>query len=284
MVDRVLVVGGGSSGSPVPTSWPKRATGSPWSLRFRGGTVPPGWRPGCWPRSPRRIRRGGAHLLLLAGVAPGRTSPRAWSTTPGSTSAMTSPARSPWRWTRRTGPPSTSSWPTSTRWVRGPPPLGHGVPGAGALADPRAAWGIEVPGDHQVDNRALLGALVVACPAPGGDDRGLGGRAGPRSGGQPAAGRTVSGDCVLLAAGAATAAIGGLRRRAASDPAGQGPHRPAGRHRGGARPVPHRAGAGARPFDLPRPPTRRVHGGRGHHGGAGNGHRRSKPVPSTNCS
>ena len=66
---------------------------------------------------------------------------------------------------RPTGPASTTSSPTSTRsaWT----------PTAGAPSECRALvpalspalrGGIEVPGDHHVDNRALLGALVRGLP------------------------------------------------------------------------------------------------------------------------
>ena len=97
----------------------------------------------------------------------------------------------------------------------------------------------------------------------------------PRSVGQPAEGAaSVSGDRVLLAAGAATAAIGGLTG------AGLPPIRPVKGHivrlgapPGRLRPVaaPCAALVHGR-SDLPRPPARRDGGGRGHHGGEGNGH------------
>jgi glycine oxidase len=76
---------------------------------------------------------------------------------------------------------------------------------------PGLSGGIEVPGDHQVDNRALLGALVAAS-------RGAGVEFVAASvvamGAGPAVtlsnGETLGADCVLLAAGVGTAAIDGV--------------------------------------------------------------------------
>ncbi len=78
---------------------------------------------------------------------------------------------------------------------------------------PSLRGGIEVPGDHQVDNRALLAALVAACRANGVDF-------------VPAAVREVAGgpgvvlddarrleaDTVVLAAGTGVASVAGLTR------------------------------------------------------------------------
>jgi glycine oxidase len=81
---------------------------------------------------------------------------------------------------------------------------------------PGVRGGIEVPGDHQVDNRALLGALLVACA-----EAGVGfveewveavgsGPEGPVPSVDLSDGTRLQADCVLLAAGAATPHIGGL--------------------------------------------------------------------------
>jgi glycine oxidase len=77
---------------------------------------------------------------------------------------------------------------------------------------PALRGGIEVPGDHRVDNRALLGALVAACRA-GGVAFELATVAalepGPRL--VLADGRRLGADHVVLAAGTGVAAIDGLR-------------------------------------------------------------------------
>jgi glycine oxidase len=79
---------------------------------------------------------------------------------------------------------------------------------------PGLCGGIEVPGDHQVDNRALLGALVAASRGAGvafvaASAVALGaGRAGPTV--TVSNGETLESDCVLLAAGIGTAAIDGV--------------------------------------------------------------------------
>ena len=80
--------------------------------------------------------------------------------------------------------------------------------------------GIEVPGDHHVDNRALLGALVQACRAKGvrfvaGTVEGVSpGRPGPGVDAGPGVelsdGSRLGSDYVLLAAGTGTPHIGGL--------------------------------------------------------------------------
>jgi glycine oxidase len=76
---------------------------------------------------------------------------------------------------------------------------------------PALRGGIDVPGDHQVDNRALLGALVVACHRAGVEMiEDSVAALGPGPSVSLQGGATVSGDRVLLAAGVATAAIGGL--------------------------------------------------------------------------
>jgi glycine oxidase len=91
---------------------------------------------------------------------------------------------------------------------------------------PTLRGGIEVPGDHHVDNRALLGALVAACRATGvqfvrdtvravgGGE--VGGYAISAGGPAPtptvelSGGNRLGADYVLLAAGAGTPHIGGL--------------------------------------------------------------------------
>jgi glycine oxidase len=86
---------------------------------------------------------------------------------------------------------------------------------------PALCGGIEVPGDHQVDNRALLGALVEAGRRAGvrfvrGLVRGVTdgpathSAAGPAVGVLLADGTTLAADAVLLAAGVATTEIAGL--------------------------------------------------------------------------
>jgi glycine oxidase len=82
---------------------------------------------------------------------------------------------------------------------------------------PGLRGGIEVPGDHHVDNRALLGALVAACRAGGVEFVPLAALAlhqgSPGSPGPTAAlsdGSRLGSDVVLLAAGTGTAHIGGL--------------------------------------------------------------------------
>jgi glycine oxidase len=76
---------------------------------------------------------------------------------------------------------------------------------------PSLRGGIDVPGDHQVDNRALLGALVAACRAAGvtfelGTVAAVG--AGPEL--VLADGRRLRPDHVVLAAGVGLADIAGL--------------------------------------------------------------------------
>jgi glycine oxidase len=82
---------------------------------------------------------------------------------------------------------------------------------------PMLRGGIEVPGDHHVDNRALLGALVQACRVhavqfvPQTVEAVLsdsGGPAGP--GVQLCDGSRLDSDLILLAAGTGTPHIGGL--------------------------------------------------------------------------
>jgi glycine oxidase len=79
---------------------------------------------------------------------------------------------------------------------------------------PALRGGIEVPGDHHVDNRALLGALVAACRASGVEFVPLVAVAlAPGSPGPTTAlsdGSRLGSDVVLLAAGTGTAQIGGL--------------------------------------------------------------------------
>ena len=77
---------------------------------------------------------------------------------------------------------------------------------------PALRGGIEVPGDHQVDNRALLGALAEACRAGGvtfvEGTRGRARATGPRSSWRTAAASAP--DHVVLAAGTGLPAIDGL--------------------------------------------------------------------------
>ncbi len=86
---------------------------------------------------------------------------------------------------------------------------------------PMVCGGIEVPGDHHVDNRALLGALVAACAATGvafvtQTVRAVEGRGAVSNG--PTVllsdGVRLDADHILLAAGVGTAHIGGLEQAA----------------------------------------------------------------------
>ena len=143
---------------------------------------------------------------------------------------------------------------------------------------PTLRGGIEVPGDHHVDNRALLGALVAACRAGGVEFVPRAALAlDPGSPGPTAVlsdGSRLGSDVVLLAAGTGTAHIGGL------ESAGLPTIRPVKGHILRLGPAPGApllgrtvARAGARPLHLPRPPARRDPGGRGDHGGARRRHR-----------
>ncbi|HEX2050480.1 MAG TPA: glycine oxidase ThiO [Actinomycetota bacterium] len=82
-----------------------------------------------------------------------------------------------------------------------------------ALA-PRVRGGILVPGDHQVDNRALAGALLDACVRAGVDVRRERVDALETSGGRAAGVRTPDGGveagAVVLAAGAWSGAVAGV--------------------------------------------------------------------------
>jgi glycine oxidase len=76
---------------------------------------------------------------------------------------------------------------------------------------PAVRGGTEVPGDHQVDNRALLGALEAACRMQGvafDESRALGVSPGP--GVLLEDGRRSSAELVVLAAGVGVAALSGL--------------------------------------------------------------------------
>ncbi len=80
---------------------------------------------------------------------------------------------------------------------------------------PTVCGGIEVPGDHHVDNRALLGALVAACTAAGVAFEAETVRA--LEGGPTVLlsdGRRIGAHHVLLAAGVGTPHIGGLEEAA----------------------------------------------------------------------
>jgi glycine oxidase len=76
---------------------------------------------------------------------------------------------------------------------------------------PSLRGGVEVPGDHQVDNRALLGALVEACRGAGVGV--LAGAVSAVAAGPElvlADGRRLGSDLVVLAAGTGLASIRGL--------------------------------------------------------------------------
>ncbi len=76
---------------------------------------------------------------------------------------------------------------------------------------PSVRGGIEVPGDHAVDNRALLGALVAACRTGGvAFSEGRVAVLGPGPALVLADGRRVGTDHVVLAAGTGLPGIGGL--------------------------------------------------------------------------
>jgi glycine oxidase len=85
---------------------------------------------------------------------------------------------------------------------------------------PTLRGGIEVPGDHHVDNRALLGALVQACRTkavrfvPLTVEVVAAGGSGPTGGSGPSVdlsdGSRLGSDYLLLAAGTGTPHIGGL--------------------------------------------------------------------------
>ena len=113
---------------------------------------------------------------------------------------------------RPTAPASTTSSPTSTRSASKPTAA---APASAArlvpALSPALRGGIEVPGDHHVDNRALLGALVEACRRGGvtfveGTVAAL--AAGPEL--VLADGRRLRPDHVVLAAGTGLRAIDGL--------------------------------------------------------------------------
>ena len=147
---------------------------------------------------------------------------------------------------------------------------------------PTVCGGIEVPGDHHVDNRALLGALVAACAATGVSFVGQTVRCGRR--------RTDRAPLRRRPARRRSRPPGGRRRypahrrprrgRTARDPPRQGPHPAAGtrRRRRGRSPAaqPHGAGPRARAFDLPRPPPRQHARRGGHHGGEGDRRHRAR--------
>ena len=113
---------------------------------------------------------------------------------------------------RPTAPASTTFSPTSTRWDSrrtgaAPATCRRLVP---ALS-PALRGGIEVPGDHQVDNRALLGALAEACRRDGVTF--VEGRVAALEDGPAlvlADGRRLRSDHVVLAAGTGLPAIDGL--------------------------------------------------------------------------
>jgi glycine oxidase len=76
---------------------------------------------------------------------------------------------------------------------------------------PALRGGMEVPGDHQVDNRALLAALLQACRLAGVTfEAGTVSEVAPGPAVVLADGRRVRADHVLLAAGTGLASIGGL--------------------------------------------------------------------------
>ena len=76
---------------------------------------------------------------------------------------------------------------------------------------PAVRGGIEVPGDHQVDNRALLAALLQACRVAGVSfEAGTVSEVAPGPAVVLADGRRLEADHLLLAAGTGLASIGGL--------------------------------------------------------------------------
>jgi glycine oxidase len=80
---------------------------------------------------------------------------------------------------------------------------------------PGVRGGIEVPGDHQVDNRRLVGALAAACGALGvvmvaERAREVRWCAGAADGVTLEGGAAVGADTVVLTAGAATGTLGGV--------------------------------------------------------------------------
>ena len=163
-----IVVGGGVIGLTAPGPPPAGAS-------TRSSSTPPpvggrrGWPPGCSPRSRRRrSARGRSSPCWSPGRTGGRRSPIGSARRPAWTSATGRRGRSPWRSTPATGPSSTSSSPTSSRSAcRSPgcrrPTAASSYPG---LA-PGIRGGVEVPGDHHVDNRRLLEALLTAGRAAG---------------------------------------------------------------------------------------------------------------------
>ena len=81
---------------------------------------------------------------------------------------------------------------------------------------PRTRGGILVPGDHQVDNRALVRALVAACEKTGvtfwwNKAASVGVTGGRVTGVSLEDGASLRSDSVVLAAGAATGKLGGLQ-------------------------------------------------------------------------
>ena len=80
---------------------------------------------------------------------------------------------------------------------------------------PGVRGGISVPGDHQVDNRALLGALLEACRSCGvvflrSHARAIDVTEGRAEAVTTASGETVNAGAIVLAAGCWSSALGGL--------------------------------------------------------------------------
>ena len=169
MAARVLVVGAGSSGSPVPGGWPKPATRSPWSAPDPGRDGA-SWVAAGMLAPVTEVQFGEAPLteLLLEGAAAWKEFATSLERASGHdvgydesgtlTVALDASDRAALDQLlayqhslgctahRRTASECRALVPSLTPTLRG---------------------GIEVPGDHHVDNRALLGALVQACRAKG---------------------------------------------------------------------------------------------------------------------
>ena len=196
----VVVVGGGVIGLAV--AWRAAGPGGrwPWSTRSPGG-APPGPPPACWRRWPRptSARRTWPRLNLAArpGVAGVRPRPGGRLRPPGPLPGR----RDPGGGRRPVGPGR------HRPGARLPP--GHGAAGRPArrprpaatpsrCSPPGVSGGVDLPGDHQVDNRAVAVALEAACRAAGVDlvaDRVDAGGRWPTagSGGVVAGGRRVPG-------------------------------------------------------------------------------------------
>ena len=137
-----------SSGSPVPTSWPRRATRSPWSPPL------PGRDGASWvaagmlaPVTEAQFGEAALTSLLLAGVALWKDFATGLEHDSGldigfdQSGTLTVAVDA----SDRAALDDLLAYQHDAG-VRGPPPFGHAVPGAGALADPRAARRDRRPG------------------------------------------------------------------------------------------------------------------------------------------